>query len=79
MIKNERKILCAILTWFMLLALLTGCDPSGYQSSNPELYSVVANTLIGAGSSHFEHTNIIERESYGRTAGRNKYRYKNRE
>ena len=52
----------------MLLALLTGCDPSGYQSPNPELYSVVANTLIGAGSSHFEHTSIIEEDSYGRTA-----------
>ena len=42
--KNGRRILCAILTWFML-AVLAGCEPSGYQSSNPELYSVVANNL----------------------------------
>lgn len=49
----------------MILILLTGCDPS-YVESSPELYTVVANNILGAGMSRWEYTYVIEEDSYGR-------------
>lgn len=46
--------------------MLAGCDPSGYLDSNSELYTVIANNVLGAGSFDTESTSIIEEDSYGR-------------
>lgn len=38
----------------------------GYGGTKPELYTVIANNVLGAGSSEFESISIIEEDSYGR-------------
>lgn len=48
------------------LIFLTGCDVRGYGGSYPELYAVIANNSLGAGSSYLESISIIEEDSYGR-------------
>ena len=75
--KNGRRILCAVLTWFMLLALLAGCEPpSGYTGSREDLLTLVYYNVIGTGvdsrgiqptGSFSERIDVIGQDSYGRT------------